>query len=131
MACKLNSITDCHKNLVNISVHIPDRGSIFRCFGSYFSEQLCSPGSQISVNSAEYGVSTCHQTPSECCANVENDCKIDVETQGNVYFQEILRKCNGRRMCQSLQANWIKALKECGVQNSDYMIIYYDCLSGE
>ena len=112
-------------------VFIPAQSRAHQCFGKFFTEKLCARNSVLEIRGADFGVSMCSQNPQSCCPQVDDDCKIDVEKSNPTYYNEILSKCNGRGSCANLQASWVKANAECQTPNSDYVLLYYNCVISE
>ncbi|ELU04651.1 hypothetical protein CAPTEDRAFT_198103 [Capitella teleta] len=105
------------------------QGRTYQCFGKHFTKSLCAKKTILEIRGAEFAVSFCSSNPNSCCPQVNDDCKIDVEKSQPAYYSEILSKCNGRGACANLQASWTQANEECGQPNSDYVLIYYNCVS--
>lgn len=96
------------------------------CAKTYFRDIRCPRGNVISVTRAFFGEDE-HKT--RCVGPGDNDCRESVETRKPLYYSEILRLCQGQQECHNLIAR--QTFNHCARFGTDYVIIYFRCLSGK
>ena len=102
--------------------------SILKCYGEIFSETLCTWPTFIQIQSADYGKTT--SSDATICNPDEKVCWQDVQEVNPTYYHTILNACNGNRACVNLIADWTY-LPECDNILSDYVELFYRCVTGE
>ena len=99
--------------------------------GSFLSPRCPNEG-VIQILSADYAIFTRSQVISNNCRpDIERDCRISITKEDN-YYKAITGSCSGQFHCD-VEAKGLENVRCNGVYSgrptTDYVIVYYDCLS--